>query len=494
MRSFFLHHPRETDLALFAGGELGPLARWRIERHLDKCSRCQADVSDFFHLQSDLSDLAELPAVDWQALAHQIKVAAAQAEPETETVSVAGWFRRPAAWRLGVVSATALCAFVVYKQLPLVETVPKSAVFSDKIALEGALPFEGGQQLSQTETSAPAEEGAGTTFADQRLRAEESERKADAAKDLDDAEPARQLLSESGGTPDITMELGQKAKQVTATAVGRVAAPAFSGSRRADGSAPAVPSTVTRTLGGTTEGGSLLVAAESGATPRPNTELASTGLAANEKFRRVASDTKAAPASIEAPFKKESSPASQDGRTGAYRESRALSAQQQDVQSRDSESPRSQPAQAPTSVLDEVEEADLPAAATQGRLRAALEERSELGVGKNVPADPVDQLKRAAGARKTVTLALNKGSAESRRGQEAHGGERAPRQISGDFSFASRGRAWNAAAFESGQFSVLPAAWNDSNTEVGVAADGGMMIRAMDSATGTITITNVYLP
>ena len=120
MRSFFLHHPRETDLALFAGGELGPLARWRIERHLDKCDRCQTDVADFFHLQSDLSDLAELPAVDFQVLAHRIKVAAAQARPETETVSVAGWFRQPAAWRLGVVSATALCAFVVYKQLPLV--------------------------------------------------------------------------------------------------------------------------------------------------------------------------------------------------------------------------------------------------------------------------------------------------------------------------------------------------------------------------------------
>ena len=77
MRSFFLHHPRETDLALFAGGELGPLARWRIERHLDKCARCQEDVSDFFHLQGDLDDLAETPSVDWQALAHRIKVAAA---------------------------------------------------------------------------------------------------------------------------------------------------------------------------------------------------------------------------------------------------------------------------------------------------------------------------------------------------------------------------------------------------------------------------------
>ena len=482
MRSFFFNHPGETDLALFAGGELGPLARWRIERHLDKCARCQADVSDFFHLQSDLSDLAELPAVDWQALAHRIKVAASQAELETEAVSVAGWFGRPAAWRLGVVSATALCAFVVYKQLPLVETVPESAVFSDKIALENALQFEGDQQLGQTEASAPAEalaeEVARTTFADHRPRAEQPARKADAAKDLDDAEPARQLLSESAG---------QKAKQVTATAVGRAVAPAFSGSRRADGPAPSAPSTIKRMAGGTAEGSSSLVADDSGETPRSNTELAS-----NEKFRRVASDTKAAPASVEASFKKESS--LQDGRTGAYRESRAFSAQQQNVQSRDSESPRSQPAPAPTSVLDEVREADLSASATRGRRRAALEESSELGVDKNAPADPGDQLKRAAGARKPVTLALNKGTAESRRGQEAGAGERVAELEKGGFAFASGGGASNAEAFEDGQFSVLPAAWNDANTEVGVAADGGMMIRALDSATGTITITNVYLP
>ena len=471
-------------MALFAGGELGPLARWRIERHLDKCSRCQADVSDFFHLQSDLSDLAELPAVDWQALAHQIKVAASQAEPEPEAVSVAGWFRRPAAWRLGVVSATALCAFVVYKQLPLVETVPESAVFSDKIALEGASRVEGDRQLGQNEVpapvEAPAEDEARLTFADHRSRAEQSARKADAAKDLDDPEPARQLLSESAG---------QKAKQVTATAVGRAAAPALRGSRRADGPAPAAPSTVTRIVGGTAEGGSSLVANESRETPRSYTELAS-----NEKFRRVAPDTKAAPASIEARFKQESSPAPQDGRTGGYRESRAPGAQQQDIQSRDSESPRSQPAQTPTSVLDEVEQADLSASAAQGRLQAALEERSELGVEKNAPGDPGNQLKRAAEARKPVTLALNKGTAESRRGQEAGAGERAPKLKRGDFAFASGGGASNAEVFEGDQFSVLPAAWNDSNTEVGVAADGGMMIRALDSATGTITITNVYLP
>ena len=38
MSAFFLQHPKETDLALFAGGELGPFARWRIERHIETCA------------------------------------------------------------------------------------------------------------------------------------------------------------------------------------------------------------------------------------------------------------------------------------------------------------------------------------------------------------------------------------------------------------------------------------------------------------------------
>ena len=475
MRSFFLHHPRETDLALFAGGELGPLARWRIERHLDKCARCQEDVSDFFHLQGDLDDLAETPSVDWQALAHRIKVAAAQAQPETEAVSLAAWFGRPAAWRMGVVSATALCAFVIYKQLPLVETDPQSAAISN-MALEGALEVEG-DQLGQTKASAPAEEITGTAFVDRLQRVEESAQKAGAAKDLDDAEPAARMLSES---------LSRKAKQVEPAAVTRVAAHAMRGSRRADGPAPAAPTTINRRLGGAV-GTSSLVADGSEENLRSNTELAS-----NEKPHRGASDDKAVSLTVDDSFKKESPRSLGDGRTGAYRGSPALSAQLQDVQSRDGESARLQPAQGPTSALDEIEKADLSASATKGRLRAALEKRSELGAGKNVPADPRDQVERTAGARNPVTLAVNKRPAESRIiGREAGAGERVAeleKTVSVSAGFAS-----TAEGFENSQFSVLPAAWSDSNTEVGVAADGGVTIRALDSVTGTITITNVYL-
>jgi len=65
-------HPGEHDVALFAGGELGPLGRWRIEGHLEGCARCRQAVAEFFELRSRVIDLGELPAIDWIDLADRI--------------------------------------------------------------------------------------------------------------------------------------------------------------------------------------------------------------------------------------------------------------------------------------------------------------------------------------------------------------------------------------------------------------------------------------
>lgn len=69
MSAWFLRHPGEGALALFAGGELGPVARWRIEGHLNGCDRCRQAVGEFFELRSRAMDLAELPHLDWGAVA-----------------------------------------------------------------------------------------------------------------------------------------------------------------------------------------------------------------------------------------------------------------------------------------------------------------------------------------------------------------------------------------------------------------------------------------
>src|SRR5690606_25544702 len=104
MSAFFLGHPKETDLALFAGGEAGPLARWRIERHVESCERCQTLVADFFHLESELSALAELPDVDWNRLAESIEARLADARASGAPAEPR---RAVPAWGLGLAAACA---------------------------------------------------------------------------------------------------------------------------------------------------------------------------------------------------------------------------------------------------------------------------------------------------------------------------------------------------------------------------------------------------
>jgi hypothetical protein len=117
MSLLFIRHPRETDLALFAGGELGPLSRWRIERHLQACGECQEAVAGFFHLQSELSGLADLPLLDWNALANSIEARVRVEVPREEPASPR-WLHRPSVWQVGLASATLLCAIAIVRQWP----------------------------------------------------------------------------------------------------------------------------------------------------------------------------------------------------------------------------------------------------------------------------------------------------------------------------------------------------------------------------------------
>ena len=140
MSSLFIGHPSEADLALFAGGELGPLARWRIEKHLTDCDRCRETVSDFFHLQSEISELSDLPSLDWGALAARINLAVADAQsaPQRERRS---FFARPLVVRTGLAMATLLCAFIVVQQLPVSKApeLREVAKLSEKQDAGGAL-------------------------------------------------------------------------------------------------------------------------------------------------------------------------------------------------------------------------------------------------------------------------------------------------------------------------------------------------------------------
>jgi len=67
-------HPRETELALYAGGELAWWRRWRLSRHLARCESCRMQVEEFGRGRQWLREQDELPpGINWSRLAAEMK-------------------------------------------------------------------------------------------------------------------------------------------------------------------------------------------------------------------------------------------------------------------------------------------------------------------------------------------------------------------------------------------------------------------------------------
>jgi len=68
-----MKHPTQATLALHAGGDLGPVARWRTERHIARCERCREEFAAFAEMRDIAADLGEIPEVPWSRLAAEMK-------------------------------------------------------------------------------------------------------------------------------------------------------------------------------------------------------------------------------------------------------------------------------------------------------------------------------------------------------------------------------------------------------------------------------------
>jgi hypothetical protein len=68
-----MRHPSESDLALYAGNDLGRLARLRLDWHLRSCGKCQQEVTEFSSLRADMVRTAPEPQVNWDRLAAEMK-------------------------------------------------------------------------------------------------------------------------------------------------------------------------------------------------------------------------------------------------------------------------------------------------------------------------------------------------------------------------------------------------------------------------------------
>ncbi len=68
-----MKHPTESTLALYAGQDLGPFARWRTARHLAACPDCRGEVTAYSALRQETAGLNELPGIAWNRLAAEMK-------------------------------------------------------------------------------------------------------------------------------------------------------------------------------------------------------------------------------------------------------------------------------------------------------------------------------------------------------------------------------------------------------------------------------------
>jgi anti-sigma factor RsiW len=68
-----MKHPSQETLALHAGGDLGPFARWRIDRHLADCDQCREEVAAFGDMREILPELGEIPEVSWSRLSAEMQ-------------------------------------------------------------------------------------------------------------------------------------------------------------------------------------------------------------------------------------------------------------------------------------------------------------------------------------------------------------------------------------------------------------------------------------
>ena len=66
-------HPKEEILALHSSGDLNWFATWRTQRHLAGCEQCREEVSGFREMREMLPDMAELPDVQWNRLAAEMR-------------------------------------------------------------------------------------------------------------------------------------------------------------------------------------------------------------------------------------------------------------------------------------------------------------------------------------------------------------------------------------------------------------------------------------
>jgi hypothetical protein len=148
-----MRHPNEATLALHAGGDLGAIARWRVEHHLANCDHCREEVAAFTATREIVTGLGELPELPWAALAAEMKanirlgLAAGECVRDNHVSPLGPWFTgmRAAVACTGIVALLAIGLFLERPQ-PYVVAQSKGIVVEN--TANGIQMSSGGQSVS----------------------------------------------------------------------------------------------------------------------------------------------------------------------------------------------------------------------------------------------------------------------------------------------------------------------------------------------------------
>ncbi len=145
-----MKHPNQETLALHAGGDLGPIARWLTRRHLVRCAECREEVARFEQLRQFLPTLADSPELQWNRLAAEMKANIRLGLAAGECVRADEPAAAGAIWsgaRIGVAlaSVTVLLAVVVLEYPG--PTVTRETGVVVQATADGVQVREGGQSL-----------------------------------------------------------------------------------------------------------------------------------------------------------------------------------------------------------------------------------------------------------------------------------------------------------------------------------------------------------
>ena len=107
------HHPSESELALYAGGDCGRFARFLLGRHIGQCRECASTVAEYEAIRS-AALVFEPPVADWNRLAREMAAnihlgleagACVGPAPQTSRWEPTGWI--PGTWEPRMVFAFA---------------------------------------------------------------------------------------------------------------------------------------------------------------------------------------------------------------------------------------------------------------------------------------------------------------------------------------------------------------------------------------------------